>query len=181
MTSTSAIYIAFLRGINVGGHNKVPMAELRALLADVGYADAKTLLQSGNAVFTAPKAPTADVAKAIEAALAAKYGTDIAVMVRAADELRAVADANTLEVDHPSRFLVVFYADPVDHAKLDDLDPAAYAPEQLALGEREIYYNFPDGMRDAKLPLVVERKLKVRGTGRNWATVTKLIALADDA
>lgn len=174
-------YIALLRGINVGGHNKVPMAELRALLADIGYPDAKTLLQSGNAVFSAPRTPTAKVAKAIETALADKYGTQIAVMVRTADEIRAVVDANPLDVANPSQFLVVFYAEPIDHTKLESLDPANHAPEEMALAEREIYYNFPKGMRDAKLPLVVERKLKVRGTGRNWATVTKLLALAHDA
>ncbi|WTW93717.1 DUF1697 domain-containing protein [Streptomycetaceae bacterium NBC_01309] len=180
MTTRTTRYIALLRGINVGGHNKVPMAELRELLADIGYADAKTLLQSGNAVFTAPTTPTAEVAKAIEAALAAKYGTDIAVMVRTAEEIRAVAAANPLDVGHPSQFLVVFYADPVDRTKLEAFDASAHAPEEMALSEREIYYNFPKGMRDAKLPLLVERKLKVRGTGRNWATVTKLLALAED-
>ncbi|MEU8136390.1 DUF1697 domain-containing protein [Streptodolium elevatio] len=180
MTTRTTRYIALLRGINVGGHNKVPMAELRALLADIGYADAKTLLQSGNAVFTAPATATAKVAKAVETTLAAKYGTDIAVMVRTADEIRAAVDANPLDVGHPSKFLVVFYADPVDRTKLEGFDASAHAPEEMALSEREIYYNFPEGMRDAKLPIVVERKLKVRGTGRNWATVTKLLALAEE-
>ncbi|WP_436774505.1 DUF1697 domain-containing protein [Yinghuangia sp. YIM S09857] len=176
--ATTTRYVALLRGINVGGHNKVPMAELRALLADIGYIDAKTLLQSGNAVFTAPTTPTDKVAKAVEAALAAKYGTDIAVMVRTADEIQAVVDANPLDVGHPSQFLVVFYADPFDRTQLEGFDPGVHAPEEMAFSEREIYYNFPKGMRDAKLPLVVERRLKVRGTGRNWATVTKLLALA---
>lgn len=174
-------FIALLRGINVGGRNKVPMAELRTLLAGLGYTDVKTHLQSGNAVFSASAKTATQVTKAVEAALAKQYGRNIAVVVRTAAELRAAIDANPLAVDHPSHFLVNFYAEPIDRAKLADLDADAYAPEQLALADREIYYNFPGGMRDAKLPTVVDRKLKTLGTGRNWNTVTKLLELADEA
>ncbi|MDI2132962.1 DUF1697 domain-containing protein [Yinghuangia seranimata] len=175
-------YIALLRGINVGGKNKVPMAELRAMLADLGYADAKTLLQSGNAVFTADTAKGPDgVAAEVEAALEKAYGKAIHVVVRTAAELDDVIAANPFEVPDGAKFLVNFYARPFYAERLADLDVAAFPPEELALAAREIYYNFPDGMRDAKLPTAVDRKLKVLGTGRNWNTVLKLQALAAES
>lgn len=173
-------HVALLRGVNVGGRGKVPMAELRALLADIGYTDVRTLLQSGNAVLTAERsAPPADVARAIEAALAATYERDIKVMVRTAAEMRAIVDANPLAVNHPSRFLVTFYADPVDAAALAGIDTEAQKPDEMASARREIYFNLPRGISDAKLPLLVDRALKVNGTARNWNTVTKLLALAE--
>lgn len=172
-------HIALLRGVNVGGRTKVPMAELRALLADIGYTDVRTLLQSGNAVLTAEGTAPADVARAVEAALAATYERDIKVVVRTAAEMRAVIDANPLAVSHPSRFLVTFYAEPVDTAALAGIDAEAQKPDEVAFREREIYYNLPRGISEAKLPLLVDRALKVSGTARNWNTVTKLLALAD--
>ncbi|WP_436789630.1 DUF1697 domain-containing protein [Yinghuangia sp. YIM S10712] len=156
------------------------MAELRAHLTGLGYSDVRTLLQSGNAVFTAPQAPTADVAQAIEATLATAYGRDLKVMVRTADEMRTVIDANPLNVEHPSRFLVTFYARPVDAALLADIDTEAWQPDEMAVGGREIYFNLPRGIAEAKLPLLVDRALKVTGTARNWNTVTKLLAIADE-
>ncbi|UGQ15599.1 DUF1697 domain-containing protein [Yinghuangia sp. ASG 101] len=155
------------------------MAELRALLADLGYADVRTLLQSGNAVLTAQRTAPADVARAIETALAATYGRDIKVMVRTAAEMRAVVEANPLAVNHPSRFLVTFHADPVDTAALAGIDTEAQKPDEMAVRGREIYFDLPRGIADAKLPLLVERALRVSGTARNWNTVTKLLALAE--
>lgn len=173
-------HIALLRGVNVGGRTTLPMAELRALLTDLGYTDVRTLLQSGNAVLSAEQSAPADVARAIEAALAATYERDIKVMVRTADELRAVIDANPLEVGHPSRFLVTFYAEPVDTAALAGIATDAHPPDDMAVGEREIYFNLPRGIAASKLPLLVDRALKISGTARNWNTVTKLLALADE-
>lgn len=170
-------YVALLRGINVGGRNKVPMAELRELLGGLGYTDVKTLLQSGNAVFTAEAAGTAEVAAAIEKALAETYGREIKVMVRTGGELRAAAAANPLAVTEPARFLVNFYAEPVDAELLAEIDADAHAPERFAVTVREVYFDFPSGVADAKLPLLVDRKLKVLGTARNWNTVTKLLAM----
>ncbi|MCF2529593.1 DUF1697 domain-containing protein [Yinghuangia soli] len=176
-------YIALLRGVNVGGGNKVPMAELRALLADLGYTSVKTLLQSGNAVFTVPAGPAdspGQVTEAVEKALEKQYGRTISVMVRTPDELRAVMAANPLTVGHPSRFLVNFYAGPVDAERLAGFDAEAHAPDRFAVAGREIYYDFPDGMGNSKLPAAIDRTLKTLGTARNWNTVTKLLAIADE-
>ncbi|NUS56896.1 MAG: DUF1697 domain-containing protein [Streptomycetaceae bacterium] len=173
-------FVALLRGINVGGKNKIPMAELRAMLGGLGYTDVATLLQSGNAVFGAGAAEPAAVSAAVEAAITETFGGTIRVMVRTGAEMRAVVDANPLDVGHPSKFLVTFFAEPVDTAKLADVDVAAYPPDEMAVIGREIYYNLPRGINEAKLPLVVERKLKGGGTARNWNTVTKLALMADE-
>lgn len=172
-------FVALLRGINVGGKNKIPMAELRAMLDGLGYTDVATLLQSGNAVFGAETADPAAVSAAVEAAIADTFGGTIRVMVRTGAEMRAVVDANPLDVAHPSKFLVTFFAEPVDTAKLAEVDTAAYPPDEMAVVGREIYFNLPRGINEAKLPLVVERKLKAGGTARNWNTVSKLALMAD--
>lgn len=172
-------YIALLRGVNVGGRSKVPMAELRTLLADLGFTSVKTLLQSGNAVFTASGTTPDKVAKAVETTLEKHYDRPFSVMVRTLDELRAIMAANPMTVGNGSRFLVNFYAEPVDTDLLADFAAEQHAPARMAVVGREIYFDFPEGMADSKLPGAVDRKLKTLGTARNWNTVTKLLAIAD--
>ncbi|MCP2257568.1 Uncharacterized conserved protein, DUF1697 family [Streptoalloteichus tenebrarius] len=173
-------FVALLRGINVGGRQKVAMADLRAVLAGLGHTEVRTHLQSGNAVFTAPDRPTDEVATEIERAIHRELDLTVKVMVRTAEELRAVVEGNPLEVGDPARFLVSFLDRAPDPALLDTLDPAAYAPEQVRLGARELYLSLPDGIHRARLPQVLDRLLKAPATARNWNTVTKLLAMAED-
>ena len=167
-----------LRAVNLGSYGKISMPVLRELLAGLGYADVETYLQSGNAVFTAGEPPER-VAARIEERLAGDLDLPTEMMVRTADELHAVIDANPLEVGDPSRFGVLFlYARPAN-GWLDGFDGDAFAPEAMHPGDREIYFSLPNGFGRAKLPRTVGRRLTVPGTMRNWRTVTALAAMAD--
>jgi uncharacterized protein (DUF1697 family) len=170
-------YVALLRGINLAGKRRVAMADLRAWLTDLGYTDVRTLLQSGNAVFRSPKRP-ATVQRELEARLAEGAGFSIDCVVRTADELRAVVDADPLGTvaDNGSRYLVSFLrAAP----KKPDFAADAFAPELFHLGGQEVYFWVPDGSQNSKvLAAFPTRKGKV-ATVRNWNTVTKLLAMTE--
>jgi uncharacterized protein (DUF1697 family) len=173
--------IALLRGVNVGGHNRVPMAHLRELLLDLGYEDVRTHLQSGNAVFTAGATPPEVAAQEIEGQLARSLGLGVRVLVRTAADLARVVSANPLPaaVAEPSRFLVTFLSAPPDPDLLGALDPADFEPELFGFGERELYVWCPEGVRTLKLSYAfLERRFGVVATARNWNTVTRLLALA---
>ncbi|MFF7243421.1 DUF1697 domain-containing protein [Embleya sp. NPDC008237] len=172
-------YVALLRGINVGGHRRVPMADLRRVLTELGYTEVKTLLQSGNAVFEAAEQPTADLVAAIEAGLAGEFGFAVDVMVRSGAEMRAVVAANPLEVSDPAKCAVAFLSPAADPTELGRVDPAGYAPDELRLGDRELYMYFPDGLGKARLSPILARKLGNTATVRNWNTVTKLLAMVE--
>jgi uncharacterized protein (DUF1697 family) len=174
-----ARYVALLRGINLGSRRRIAMADLRALLSGLGYTAVRTHLQSGNAVFTAEDAAPAEVAAGIEARIARDLDMSVAVVVRTAQELREVVARNPLDVPEPARFLVSFLAGPVPAGRFDDVDPAAYAPEELHVGRRELYMSLPDGIQKAKLPPLVEKRVPGEGTARNWNTVLKLVELAE--
>ncbi len=173
--------IALLRGVNVGGHNRVPMSHLRELLGELGYGDVRTLLQSGNAVFSAADTPPEQAAREIEGQLAHSLGLGIRVLVRTAEELQRVVSANPLPdaVAEPSRLLVTFLSASPDPERLRELDPVDFEPDLFGFGEREIYVWCPEGVRTIKLSYAFfEKRFGVVATARNWNTVTKLLALA---
>jgi uncharacterized protein (DUF1697 family) len=173
--------IALLRGVNVGGNNKVPMAHLRELMLELGYEDVRTHLQSGNAVFTAPQTPPDQTAQEIESQLERHLGLSVRVLIRTGEELARAVAANPLPeaVSEPSRLLVIFLSAAPSPDLLRELDPADFEPELYGVGEREIYVWCPEGLRTLKLSYAFwEKRLGVTATGRNWNTVTKLLALA---
>ncbi|WP_169984410.1 DUF1697 domain-containing protein [Microbispora sp. H10836] len=172
-------YVALLRGINVSPATTVAMADLRALLERLGYGNARTHLRSGNALFTAD-GDAESISAAIGRGLQEELGLSAAVIVRTAEQLRAVVERNPLEVRDPARFAVVFLARPPDREGLASIDPAAYAPEEMRMGERELYVYFPDGLRRPKLPPLMEKYSTGPATMRNWNTVTRLLSLAED-
>jgi uncharacterized protein (DUF1697 family) len=172
-------YVALLRAVNLGSHKKLAMPALRDLLGGLGYTDVATYLQSGNAVFTAPERPAARVAAEIEERLTAELGLATELILRTADELRAVIDHNRLEVRDPARLAVLFLREAPAAGWQDGFDPGRYAPEEVQPGEREVYFYFPDGIGRARLPTALGRRLRVPATMRNWRTVTNLLDLAD--
>ncbi|MFI1578017.1 DUF1697 domain-containing protein [Embleya sp. NPDC020630] len=174
-------YVALLRGINVGGHRRVPMADLRRVLTELGFTEVRTLLQSGNAVFAAAERPTDELVARIEAGLAAEFGFAVDVMVRSDAEWRAVVAANPLEVRDPAKLAVAFLRARFDPAVLAGVDPADYAPEEFSAGGRELYMYFPDGLGKARLTPILSRRLGDGATVRNWNTVIKLLALLEPA
>lgn len=173
--------VALLRGINVGKAKRVAMADLRAALEGLGYRDVRTLLNSGNVVFTAPRATPAAAAARIEKALATGLGVSSRVTVLTAAEVTAaVAECPLLEVaDDPSRLLVAFLREPADRVKVEPLVKQDWAPDALAVGTRVAYLWCPEGMIDSRLAEAVGRALGDGVTTRNWATVRKLHALAE--
>jgi uncharacterized protein (DUF1697 family) len=169
-------YVALLRGINVGGNKRIAMADLRALLSGLGYADVRTHLQSGNAVLTATGTPDR-ITAAIEERIAAELGMSVSVLVRDAAEMRRIVEANPLAdvALDDSRYVVLFLSRPLDPELVAALDPAAYAPELFRVAEREVYLWHPDGIRDAKMNKINwERRFGVVASARNWRTVTTL-------
>ncbi|WFB10110.1 DUF1697 domain-containing protein [Streptomyces sp. LX-29] len=175
--------IALLRGINVGGNKKFPMARQRELMQALGYRDVTVYLQSGNVVFADPGTPPERTARAIEDRIAADMGFPVPVMVRTRDELAAVVTANPYPAAaaEPKTLHVVFLSDvPADTAPLDALDRAAYAPDEFRLIGRELYLHCPNGLGRSKLAeKILGMRLGVTVTARNWNTVTRLLALAD--
>lgn len=171
--------MALLRGINVGGKNMISMPVLRERLTGLGYTEITTHLQSGNAVFTAAARAPAEVAADLEDDITEGLGLSIRVLVRTAGELRALIERNPLDVREPAKFNVSFLESAPDPERLAAFDADAYAPEEMAAGEREIYFYLPNGMGRAKLPEAVNRHLRIVATARNWNTTTKLLEIAE--
>jgi uncharacterized protein (DUF1697 family) len=173
-------WVALLRGINVGRANRVAMADLRALIAGLGFTDVRTLLNSGNAVFTAADDAADDPAACIQEALAAELGVAARVIAVTAADLATVVRENTLArvAGEPSRLLVAFLAQPADRARLIGLLARDWAPEALAVGSRSAYLWCADGVSDSRLWQAVSVEVGHAVTSRNWATVLRLVDLA---
>jgi len=170
-----------LRAINVGGTGKLPMADFKASLAKLEYAETKTLGAAGSAVITADAAP-ATVEKAIEARLKADHGVATEVFVRTHAELKAVLAANPfhkMAKEKPAALLVVFLNGEPDAKGLEAVRDKIVGPEEVSGGPRCLYIAYGEGMGRSKLTgAIVERALGgLRGTGRNWNTVGKLAEL----
>ena len=170
-----AVYIALLRGINVGGNKKVAMSDVRALAARLGFEDPKTLLNSGNLVIRGAKQATASVEKKLRAEL------DCEVMVRTAEEWKTIVAGNPFTKEaksDPGRLVVMCFRDAPDAAAFDALGAAIVGPEVIQPRGRDAYLYYPDGQGRSKLTnALIERKLGTQGTARNWNTVLKLLEL----
>ena len=178
---SSTRHVALIRGINVGRAKRVAMADLRILVAELGFRDVRTCLNSGNVVFTVPPKSRGDVASRIELALASRLGVAARVTVLTAAELAAVITDNPLSkiADNPSRLLVFVLTNPPDRSKLKPLTARQWAPEALAIGKRVAYVWCPAGQIESPLANAVARMLGDAVTARNWATMTKIHALTD--
>ena len=178
---TQQTLVALIRGINVGRAKRVTMADLRALVADLGYGDVRTLLNSGNVIFAAHGTAPGDAAALIQERLATRIGVPARVTVLTAAEIVTAVDDNPLLdiADDFSRLLVSVLMDPADRPRLEPLLEQDWRPEVLALGARVAYLWCPEGARTARLPKAIGRALGDAVTTRNWATLTKLHALAE--
>lgn len=174
------LFVALLRGINVGKAKRIPMAELRTLLAELGYTDVVTLLNSGNAVFRAAKGTPAKHAMEIAAAISNKLKIDVPVIVKSAQELTTIVAENPLAATaaDPSRLLLAFAQDAAALSGLTGIEPLVAPPEQFVLGKRAAYLNCVNGILDSKAGGALLGKAGRSVTTRNWATVLKLQALA---
>lgn len=172
--------IALLRGINVGRAKRVAMADLRAVVEGLGYSDVRTVLNSGNVVFSAPGETADRAAHRIEAALPGALGVASKVTALTAETLAAIVAENPLKVGagSPSRLLVVFLNKASDRSRLDSLVDHDWAPDILGLGPRAAYLWCPQGFLVSRLAESAGRALGPAATTRNWGTVMKLHALA---
>lgn len=178
--SVTGRQVALLRGINVGKAKRVAMADLRALVEELGFTDVKTLLNSGNVVYTAPGTAPEDAAARIEEALLARTCVSSRVTVLTAEEVAESIDSNPLgPVDDPSRLLVAVLRDPADTARLEAMAREDWGSDEFALGRRVAYLWCRGGILESRLPEALQRALGDAATSRNLATMQKLRALAE--
>lgn len=172
-------HVALIRGINVGTAKRVAMADLRAMVQGLGYRDVRTLLNSGNVVFTVPPGAKGDPGARIEEGMTRRLKVSARAVAISGAELAAVLKANPLAkvATNPSRYMVAFLANPADRRLLVPLTKQEWTPDTLALGKRVAYIWCANGLLESRAVEAVGRVLKDAVTIRNWATVTKLHAL----
>jgi uncharacterized protein (DUF1697 family) len=175
--------IAMLRGVNVGGHNRIKMQELRALCETLRLRDAQTYVHSGNVVFRTDERDWAALTKKLENGIARKFGFRPSVVLRTVAQMRGVVARNPFAKRsgiEPSKLLVTFLAGQPSAEARETLRAMKTEPEEMWIDAREAYIYFPNGMARPKLSWpAIERVLKVIGTGRNWNSVTKLLEMAE--
>ncbi|MGZ4688946.1 MAG: DUF1697 domain-containing protein [Acidimicrobiia bacterium] len=172
-------YVALLRGINVGGKNKVPRAELRSVFESLGHEDVVTYIQSGNVVFTST-AKSARLASDLGRAIEQEFGLQVPIIVRSRAELAKVVAGNPyLDADADSSKLhVTFLAAAPSRSAIATLDPDRCPPDEFTVSGKEIFMLMPNGMGRTKLTIdYFEKRLGTTGTARNWNTVNKLLDL----
>ena len=173
-------YVVLLRGVNVGGHNKVPMATFRQLLTDLGYTDVATYLQSGNAVFSSSKRSTNALANEIEKEIDHVFGLTIPTLVLSQTRLGEVVAANPMaNDDDPKHLHVAFLSAKPKKGAASKIDAAAFTPDRFVVMGDVVYLHYPNGMGRSKLdPGTVFARMGVWSTARNWRTVNALVDLA---
>lgn len=165
---------SLLRGVNVGGHNRVAMTSLRALYDGLGCTDVETYVQSGNVVFASPLDPDR-IRLDVEAAIRREFGLEIRVLGRSHEELERIVATDVFSGADPAWRHVVFLSEALPPETAEALREAASGNEEVIVAGREIHLHLPDGMGRTKLSqALIERRLKVVATARNWRTVTRL-------
>jgi uncharacterized protein (DUF1697 family) len=179
---TMTIHIGLLRAINLPGHNKVNMADLRGLLAELGLEDGKSLLQSGNLVFRSDAGTSTQLERLLEDAAQKRLGLETDFFVWTAADWKAVIAGNPFPEEaqrDPSHLLVMFLKKAPDREHTASLQRAIKGREVVRIKDRQAYIVYPDGIGRSRLTTaMIEKNLGTRGTGRNWNTVLKLGALA---
>jgi uncharacterized protein (DUF1697 family) len=176
--------IAMLRAVNVAGHQKISMEALKRLCVSMGVRDVRTYIQSGNIVFREQREAPAKLALRLEEKIEAEFGFRPAVIVRTAGEMRKVIADNPFAGRggiEPNRLLVVFLGSVPTQKARDQVLSLDCEPEEMHIVGREVYIYYPDGMARPKIPVArLERMLGCSSTGRNWNTVNKLMAMAEE-
>lgn len=176
------VHIALLRAINLGGRNRVAMADLRDFLSQLGFNEPRSLLQSGNLVFRSDTRSPAAVERRLEAEAARRLGFETDFFVRSAAEWGTIVAGNPFPEEarrDPQRLLVMCLKDAPAAGDVRALREAILGRETVRTDGRTAYIVYPDGVGQSRLTTaLLEKKLRTRGTGRNWNTVLKLAAAA---
>ncbi len=174
-------YIAILRGINVSGHKIIKMAELREHLASLGFSNLTTYIQTGNIVFQSNSMENSVLEEKICNNIKDNYGFDVPVIVRSQEEWQNVVDRLPFNLDENdiTRVAVTYLKEKPAQIPLEEINKFKAVNDQLVFEGKEVYLHIPDGFGKSKLTLdVLERKLKVSATTRNWKTTIKLLEMA---
>jgi uncharacterized protein (DUF1697 family) len=176
-------YVALLRGVNVGRAKRVAMADLRQMVGELGYSEVRSVLNSGNLVFSGPARPQDEIASEIEETLVLKLGVAARVLVLDAAELAAIVAGNPLlgQAGDHSRLLAFIlsspHSTPQAREALETLCGQDWQSGATALGERAAYVWCPDGILDSAAAAALGKQLGDTTTSRNWATLLKLHAI----
>jgi uncharacterized protein (DUF1697 family) len=178
-----ARYVALFRGINVGKAKRIAMADLRTLLAKLGFTDIQTLLNSGNAVFTGAAEPPAKLAARLREVVAKKLGVDALVIIKSDKDVAGIVAGNELETfatDH-SKLLVAVTNDGPSLGAVKAMAKAEWGAEKVHVGNHAAYVWCANGILESKAAVALLKNLGEKGTTRNWATFGKIHALMKSA
>ena len=181
VTTGEQRYAALLRGVNVGGKNRLPMADLRDVFSAAGCAAVQTYIQSGNVVFEAAPDLAERVTDIVTRAIRRRFGYETAVIVRSSEELRKVAASNPFDTSGDPRLLhVAFLEDTPDTEAVSRLDPERSPLDAFAVRGRNVYLHYPNGVARSKLTNeYLAAQLRTASTMRNWRTVLTLREMVD--
>jgi uncharacterized protein (DUF1697 family) len=178
------VVISMLRGVNLGSHNRIKMDELRAVYESLKLQDPKTYVQSGNVLFKTKELNEAKLSSRIQVGIEKKFGFRPDVILRTADELRRAVTKNPFSARKnidPSKLLVSFLTTAPRSEACEKLRALDTAPEELWIDGREIFIYYPNGLARPKFQWTkADKILNVVGTGRNWNSVTKMLAMAEE-
>ncbi len=180
MPATRNRHVALLRGINVGGKHRVPMATLRELFIDAGATEVETYIQSGNVVYTASTKLAKTLPASVSEALAETFGFPVPIVARTAEQMREVAEAHPFfdRVPEEKLLMIAFLDRQPTAAKIAALDPNRSPGDLLEVHGQHVYLGFPNGSGRSKLDANwLDRSLAAVGTWRNWRTVQALVEM----
>ena len=175
-------FIALFRGINVGGHNILPMKELRAVLENLGLANVKTYIQSGNVVFQSEMSSTNSLSRDISTAIRRSHGFTPQVLLLSVEELQQAIASNPFPEaeSEPKTVHLFFLASTAGNPDVERLETLKTDTERFRLIDRVFYLHAPDGIGRSKLAANVEKAIGVAVTARNWRSVNKIRSMAAD-
>jgi uncharacterized protein (DUF1697 family) len=176
--------VALLRAVNLAGHNSIAMSALRDIVSGLGCSEVRTVLQSGNVVFRAKAPNSTHVERLLASEAKAKLGLDLDFFVRSAKDWKMVVERNPFPEEasrDPAHLVVMFLKDAPSAGSLAELRASIRGREVVGLDGRQVYIVYPNGIGRSRLTnAVIEARLRTRGTGRNWNTVLRVAALAQD-
>lgn len=179
-------YIALLRGINVGGHNRLPMKELRSMMEDLGHQKVDTYIQTGNAVFQTEENNILQISSDISAEIKKRYGFEPQILILTLEDFKRAVESNPFpeKESDPKLLHLYFLISEPSNPDLDELNNIKKESERFELKDKVFYLHAPDGIGRSKLAgMLAGRSEKVFGcpvTGRNWRTVQKIMEMVEE-